>query len=143
MNWGHKIIIVFAVFIAGMLFLVYQSSTQNIELVTEDYYGKELVYQQKIDEAKRTSLLSGPVVIKLTAGEVVINFPKDFNAQTITGEATLYVPANEKKDIQKPFSVSDSPVSIAVPAGYHGLHYVKINWAVNGVNYYYEQQIII
>ena len=50
MNWGHKIIAVYVVFIAGMIFLVFKSSRQNIELVTEDYYAKELVYQQKIDE---------------------------------------------------------------------------------------------
>ena len=143
MNWGHKIIIVFAVFVAGMIFLVYKSSTQNIELVTQDYYGKELVYQQKIDEAKRTAMLSDTVVIKLVAQEIMISFPKDFKAQQITGEATLYVPANEKKDIQKQFSVTDGPVTIGVPGNYHGLTYIKINWSVDGVKYYYEHKIII
>lgn len=143
MNWGYKIIIVFAVFVSGMIFLVYKSSTQNIELVTQDYYGKELVYQQKIDEAKRTALLSDTVVIKLVAKEIIISFPKDFRAQQITGEATLYVPANEKKDIQKQFSVIDGPVSIGVPGNFHGLSYIKINWSVAGVNYYYEHKIII
>jgi nitrogen fixation protein FixH len=143
MNWGHKIIVVYVVFVAGMLFLAYKASTQNIELVTEDYYAKELVYQQKIDESKRTAALSAPVEIELINHAVTINFPKDFAAKKITGDATLYCPSDEKKDIHLPFMVTDSAVSIVVPDNYHGLNYVKVNWAVEGVNYYYEQKIII
>jgi hypothetical protein len=143
MNWGHKIILVYIVFVAGMLFLAFKSSKQNIELVTEDYYGKELVYQQKIDESKRTAALSAPVEIKFINHEVLINFPKDFAAKKIVGQADLYCPSDEKKDMNQKFSVTDSPVSIAVPVTYHGLHYVKINWTVEGVNYYYEYKIVI
>ena len=143
MNWGHKIIAVYILFVAGMLFLAFKSSRQNIELVTEDYYAKELVYQQKIDESKRTAALSDTVKISILHHAVTINFPKDFEAKKITGEVTLYCPANEKKDMNQQFMVTDSAVNISVPSSNHGLHYVKINWSVAGVNYYYEKKIII
>lgn len=143
MNWGHKIIAVYIVFVAGMLFLAFKSSTQNIELVTEDYYAKELVYQRKIDESKRTASLSAPVEIKVIDHKVTINFPKDFATKKITGEVILYCPANEKKDMNQQFLVTDNAVNITVPASNHGLHYVKINWSTGGVNYYYEKKIII
>lgn len=143
MNWGYKIIAVYVVFVAGMLFLAFKSSKQNIELVTEDYYAKELVYQQKIDETKRTALLSAPVNIKVINHELTINFPKDFAAKKITGDVTLYCPSDEKKDMLQKFIVTDSAVSIKVPDDYHGLRYVKINWGADSVNYYYEQKIII
>ena len=143
MNWGYKIIAVYIVFVAGMLFLAYKSSTQNIELVTEDYYAKELVYQQKIDESKRVASLSAPIEIKLVNHALTISFPKDFEAKKITGDAALYCPSDEKKDMHQQFMVTDSTVSIIVPDNYHGLNYVKINWAVEGVNYYFEQKIII
>ncbi|MEP7106412.1 MAG: FixH family protein [Ferruginibacter sp.] len=143
MNWGHKIIVVYAVFVAGMLLLAYKSSRQNIELVTEDYYARELVYQKKIDEAKRTALLSAPVNIKFSNHELNINFPKDFAAKEISGELILYCPSDEKRDIWRKFKVTDGTVKITVPGSNHGLHYVKINWDTEGVNYYYEQKIII
>lgn len=143
MNWGHKIIVVYIVFVAGMILLVYKASKQNIELVTEDYYAKELVYQKKIDQARRTSQLSAPVNIKLINHELTIDFPKDFAAKKLTGDVTLYCPSDEKKDMQQQFIVTDSAVSITVPDHYHGLHYVKINWGAGGLNYYYEQKIII
>lgn len=143
MNWGHKIILVYVVFVAGMLFLAFKSSKQNIELVTEDYYAKEVVYQQKIDESKRTAALTAPLEVKVVNHTLTINFPKDFATKNIAGEATLYCPADEKRDIHQSFSVTDSAVVMAVPKNYQGLHYVKINWSAGGVDYYYEYKIII
>ena len=143
MNWGQKIIVVYVVFVTGILFLAYKSSTQNTDLVTEDYYAKELVYQQKIDEVKRTALLSGTVKITMVNRELIIQFPKDFASKKITGSITVYCPSDEKKDIQHPFTVTDNDLNISVPANYHGLNYVKINWAAEGINYYYEHKIII
>lgn len=134
---------VYAVFVAGMLFLAFKSSKQNIELVTEDYYAKELVYQQKIDQSKRTAALSEPVAVNVINHTLTINFPKDFSTKNIEGVATLYCPADEKKDINQKFRVTDSAVSITVPNEYHGLHYVKINWSAEGVDYYYEYKIFI
>ena len=143
MNWGHKIIIVYVIFVAGMVFLAVKSSQQNIELVTEDYYAKELVYQQKIDEIKRTASLSAPVDITFINHELKINFPKDFATKKIVGEAVLYCPADEKKDMNQQFTVTDNAVNMSVPDYYHGLYYVKINWKVDGVDYYYEYKLII
>src|SRR5664279_4484108 len=108
MNWGYKIVVVYVIFVTGMLFLVYKSSTQNIELVTEDYYAKELVYQQKIDAVKRAGLLSAPVNIKFINHELTIYFPKDFASKKIAGDVTLYCPSDEKKDMNQKFSVTDS-----------------------------------
>ncbi|MCW3092156.1 MAG: hypothetical protein JWP81_3225 [Ferruginibacter sp.] len=143
MNWGHKIIIVYAVFVAGMLFLAFKSSKQNIELVTEDYYAKELVYQQKIDETKRADALTSKVSVDVIDHELKIGFPADFSGKPVAGEVTIYCPSDEKKDMRQPFSITDSALNISVPANYHGLHYVKISWSVAGMKYYCEHKIII
>ena len=63
MNWGYKILMVYILFVAGIMVMVFMSSTQNTDLVTTDYYEKELVYQQKIDQISRTSALSAKVAI--------------------------------------------------------------------------------
>ena len=143
MNWGHKIIIVYGVFVGGMILLAYQSSRQNTELVTDDYYAKELVYQQRIDQSKRTALVSAPVQVLIINIELSIHFPKDFAAKKISGDLTIYCPSNEKKDIHQQFSVTDSEVNVNLPANYKGLHYIKLTWETEGVNYYFEQKVII
>lgn len=143
MNWGYKIVAVYVMFVAGMVYLAYKSSTQNTDLVTEDYYAKELIYQQRIDQSKRTSALSAPVEINWANNELVIRFPKDFASKKISGDATLYCPSDEKKDMNQQFALSDGVVSMKVPANYHGLHYVKLYWKADGIDYYYEKQIFI
>ena len=42
MNWGYKIVLVYIVFITGIVTLVYKSSAQNQDLVVNDYYEQEL-----------------------------------------------------------------------------------------------------
>ena len=143
MNWGYKIIVVYVMFVAGMILLAYKSSTQNKDLVTEDYYAKELVYQQKIDQTKRASALTEPVEINIVNHELVITFPKEFAVKKIEGDVALYCPSDENKDINKQLALTDGKFIIKLPESTKGLNYVKINWTVDGVTYYLEKKIII
>jgi len=40
MNWGYKILFVYIAFVAGILAMVFGSSSQKVDLVTPDYYAK-------------------------------------------------------------------------------------------------------
>ena len=76
MNWGYKIIIIYSAFVLGIVFMVYKATQQNTDLVTTDYYAKELVYQDRIDEAKRTSLLSAQITIETIGSKVELSIPE-------------------------------------------------------------------
>jgi hypothetical protein len=143
MNWGTKILIVYVAFVAGIVFMVVKSSTQNTDLVTTDYYAKELKYQDKIDEVKRVSSLSAPVEYKILDNALVISFPKDFAGKKLVGEAVLYCPSDEKKDIKHRFTVLDEALELAIPAGSKGLYELHISWQDGGVTYYFEKKIFI
>jgi len=90
MNWGYKIFIVYGVFVAGILFMVVKSSSQQMDLVTTDYYEKELKYQDKIDEAARTNALSENIRYEIKDQHIILFFPKDFSGKKITGKAGFY-----------------------------------------------------
>ena len=141
MNWGYKIIVVYAIFIAGILFMVFKSSSQKMDLVTTDYYAKELKYQQKIDEAKHTDALSEKIHSEIKGNQLLIHFPKDFNGKKIEGDVELYYPADEDKDIKQHFDIVDSPLQMIIPAGTKGLHELHITWNANRVPYYFEQKV--
>ena len=143
MNWGYKILIVYAVFVAGIVFMVYKSSNEKMDLVTADYYGKELKFQQQIDETKRTDALSETVRYVIKGNQLLIYFPKDFAGKTLSGDAELYYPADENKDIHQHFDLADSALTIPVTKGNKGLHELHINWKADGTSYYFEQKIII
>src|SRR6188768_1326970 len=100
MNWGYKILFVYIIFVLGILFMVFKSSTQKTDLVTSDYYAKELKYQEKIDEMNRVVALSAPVEYTIKDNLLIINFPADFAGKKLVGEAILYCPSDENKDIK-------------------------------------------
>ena len=143
MNWGKKILIVYIVFVLGIVFMVYKASTQNTELVTTDYYAKELKYQDKIEEGKRVSALSAPVDCNIKDNAVIIQFPKDFAGRQLTGDAVLYCPSDEKKDVKKKFTLKDEPLQLQIPAGNRGLYELHLSWKDGGVTYYFEKKIFI
>ncbi len=57
MSWGKGIILVFVIFILGIGIMVYKSMTKNIDLVTSNYYEKELKYQEQIDKINNSNRL--------------------------------------------------------------------------------------
>jgi hypothetical protein len=143
MNWGTKIFIVYVVFVLGIVFMVFKSSIQKTDLVTTDYYTKELKYQDKIDEMNRVAALSAPVKYVVKDNELIIEFPKEFNGKKITGEAVLYCPSDENKDIRQPFSLQDEILKMNVPPAKNTLYQLQLSWQDGGVTYYFEKKIII
>lgn len=143
MNWGYRILIVYAVFVVGIMFLVFKSSSQKMDLVTTDYYAKELKYQQKIDEINRVTALSAPITCEIKNGELIIVFPKDFKGKNITGEAVLYCPSDEGKDAVHKFNIQDAPLVVPVPSVNKNAYELHLSWQVDGWNYYFEKKIVI
>lgn len=143
MNWGTKILIVYITFVAGIVFMVFKSSTQNTDLVTTDYYAKELKYQEKIDEIKRTAALSAPPEYHINDNAITIIFPKDFAGKQLAGEVVLYCPSDEQKDLKKNFSLKDESLQMQIPAGSRGLYELHVSWQEGGVSYYFEKKIMI
>lgn len=143
MNWGYKILFVYGIFVAGILFMVFKSSSQKMDLVTTDYYAKELKYQEKIDEMNRVSALSEEVRYEVKGNQIILYFPKDFAGKKITGNAELYCPSNEDKDIKQGFTLQDTSLIMPLAAGNRGQHELHITWQVDGKTYYFEKKIFI
>ncbi len=143
MNWGYKILTVYGIFVAGILFMVFKSSQQNFDLVTEDYYAKELKFQQQIDAAGRANALSEPVRAEIKNNELLVHFPKDFAGKKIDGEIQLYYAADKTKDVVKSFSTTDNTAILLMPANTVGKHELHLKWNVDGLSYYFEQKVFL
>ena len=143
MNWGHKILIVYIVFVAGIVTLVYKSSVQNQDLVVNDYYDQELKYQDKIDAIRRTNLLPSAVECKVENKAIIIQLPVIMKGLHVSASILLYDPTDERKDIKKEYSTSDAMIRFPIQEGNKGFHTLKISWSANNTSYYSEQQITI
>jgi len=76
MSWGKGIILVFVVFVLGIGILVYRSMTKNIDLVTTNYYEKELKYQEQIDKINNTNSLKEKIKIEYNGSVILITYPQ-------------------------------------------------------------------
>lgn len=141
MNWGYKILIVYIVFIAGMLGMVYVASKQTNEMQDKDYYSKELAYQSVIDGKNNLNALPDKLTITNTNDAVVIRIPEA--AATDISNGTIYFlrPSAEKNDVHevlKPDSKGEQYISKSKFE--KGIYSVQISWESKGKIYYNEQR---
>jgi hypothetical protein len=143
MNWGYKILIVYLVFVTGMLTLVYMSSMENKDLVSENYYEEEIKYQHVIDESANTASLSSEPVINRNKNIVNITFPAEFTNEKTDGDWVLYYAADKSKDVQGKLNVVNGKYSIELPDNATGTYQLKLKWQVAKKKYYYEKVITL
>ncbi len=144
MSWGYKILAGYLVFVAGIMVLVFKSSDQKVDLVTRDYYGKELQYQQRIDEISRAKALAvQPEFITGTAA-VEIRLPADFHGKKITGSLQLYCPSDEARDrVVNIDQDGQLPVQIGLKSSDHGNYSLQLSISSDGLRYYFEKNIFL
>ena len=142
MNWGNKILIVYAVFVIGIMLLVYKSSTQNTDLVTTDYYTKELAFQNTIEEGKRANELSETMKLNQSDSFLVITMPEEMMNSKLSADVTLYCPSNQEKDIRANLSTENGVIKLPLLRDIKGLYELHIRWKANDKYYYKEEKLV-
>jgi hypothetical protein len=142
-NWGYKIIFIYTVFVLGILTMVFLSAKENRDLVSENYYAEEIAYQKLIDQSAKTAALSAPVELMESAGQLIIQLPKEFDGVEINGEWTLYYAADKVRDIAGNFHTENGKHSIAIPTGARGQYLFKMHWTAGNKEYYFEKNIFL
>ncbi len=109
MNWGNGLAIALALFAGGLAFAVYKASQQNFDLVSKDYYAKELAYQETIDR-KENALSLGKTLLRLENDNVVIDFPEALEGQKASASIHMYYVTDARRDFvmtKKNWTVKD------------------------------------
>lgn len=143
-HWGHKIILVFLLFAAGIVTLVVKSFGTKIDMVTTDYYGAELKYQQVIDGRKNTAALSAPVSISQPEGMVLLTFPAELQGQSLQGQVLFYRPSDSQKDFSLPLVLdTQGRLQVSKQKFMPGSYRVKMQWTLNNKPYFQENALYI
>ncbi|ESU28309.1 cytochrome cbb3 oxidase maturation protein CcoH [Flavobacterium limnosediminis JC2902] len=143
-NWGTGIVIAFALFMTFILYFVFkvQSDSQyDHEMVTEEYYKKELNFQHQIDKQQNANSLSERVRIESNNEGLLIVFPKDFDITKIKGKVSLYRPSNQKLDFEVPISLSTSNLLIPKTDLVGGRWDIAVEWEYEGKEYLNKKEV--
>lgn len=143
-NWGTGIVIAFALFMSFILYFVFKvqsDSKYDNELVTEEYYKKEIRVQSDIQNVQNANDLKVKVVIANTEKGVQITFPKDLDFKKIKGTVSLYRPSNQKLDFETSISLSSPDLLIPKNNLVGGLWDITVEWNYDGKTYLNKEEI--
>jgi len=68
-HWGHGIFLFYVVFVASLVTVVIKSRQFDNSLVTEEYYARDLNYQQEYDRRMNSKSLAEPLSIMRVNGQ--------------------------------------------------------------------------
>jgi len=143
-NWGTGLVIGMVLFIGFIMFFVIKISTDkkyDYDLVTEEYYKKEMVYQKEIDDQANSNSLSGNIIGEKTEAGWMLTFPENLDYSKITGTVLLYRPSNKMLDFQMPLQLSSKNLLIPDELLVAGRWNTIVQWSYNGEDYLYKNEI--
>lgn len=143
MSWGTKLTLVFIGFVGLMATLVYKSFNTHFDLVTKDYYGEELRYQEVIDGKANAEAMEEQVTLEQQQSNVVISFPASMQQADIKGEVWLYFPNNAKFDQRIPLQLENGIQTIPIALLSSGNYEARVQWIYNGQPFYKIHQLVI
>ena len=143
-NWGTGITLAIVGFISFIMYFVVSMSTDKKmahDLVTEEYYKKELDFQGRLDRELNAQNLVENISIEKTAAGLLIRFPEDLEFQNIEGHVFLYRPSNKQLDVEIPLSLSSHQMLIPEKHLLAGRWNIEINWNYFEENYFFKEEL--
>lgn len=144
-KWSTGIVIAIAAFITFIMVMVVtmvSDNAYNHDLVTDNYYQKELKYQDNIDATKNLHKLEYPLAIQKVSDGVEVVFPKDLTPEKIKGKVFLYRPSNKTLDSEIEINTNQHSLVISDEALVSGRWDIVIDFTYNNQKYFYKEQII-
>ncbi len=96
MNWGKGIIIAMALFMGFILTLVITLMRQDVDLEIDDYYNKELAFNEQYNAQQNYMDATEKITFNVTTDSLFVIFPKDL--QTGAAKIQLQRPNNKQQD---------------------------------------------
>ncbi len=144
-SWGKGIVIaifLFIVFISSMVYVMISDRRYNHDLVTEEYYQKELEVQGNIDAQKNANKLETSVKIERENKDLIVVFPEFFKPEKIQGKVLLYRPSNEKLDSEIPIKITTNKLVIPSEKLLGGRWNISVHFKYEDKSYLYKEELI-
>ncbi|GBD90214.1 fixH [bacterium BMS3Abin04] len=144
LNWGTGILVFYVLFMAVSIWFISFAMSKDVNLVTDDYYSKEIKYQEQIDRVKRTNNLPEKLKVKVLGENIVFRFPSIFKSDKIEGNILLYRPSNRYYDHSLSIELNkNNEQSFSSENLLKGLWKIKVDWTVDSLTYFNEENIMV
>ena len=140
-SWPLGIGIIYGLFVVFLLIYLVYANFNSVDLVTKDYYAKDLKYQQQIDRQDRTSGLESGMTWQYSERSQIVQlqFPSNIDPAQISGKIIFFRPSDAQLDNSVTINPNvDCNQEINVGKLTQGMWRLKIFWKVGNTDYYNE-----
>lgn len=144
--WAVGISAFIVFFLVATITLVVIVSQQDYDLVTQNYYEKDLGYQNEIETRRRTNALGEKPRLELDRAAKVCNviFPVRPDYTALEGEVTLYRISDAARDLRHPLALdTQGRQFISVSDLQSGQWIFKLRWREGGEEFYIEERMYL
>jgi hypothetical protein len=144
--WPLGIVLTLSVFIVSTVGLIVMACSQRTDLVTPDYYEREIKFQGQIDRVERTQRAAGQASVAYdpAAKCITVSLPANQAAREISGRIELYRPSAAGMDRSIKLAPDTNGVQRLDAAGLApGLWKVRISWTVERQDYFLDEKVIV
>ena len=143
LSWGTKLAMFISVYVIGILIFVGFSLTQDINLISTDYYPQGIDFQTKIDKIKNTYTLKEKVVVSQQAGTIQVQFPEGMRSG-VSGSIIFFRPSNSDNDLRSDIKLDETGLQVFKSEKLiKGRYAIKIDWKHQDKGYYQEEAIYL
>jgi len=143
MNWGKKITIAYLAFVALIVTMVVVSVRQKVDLVSADYYAKELNYQSDLNKLNNAKALSSQLKCLVLDNALQIQFPAEQSSSIISGKIFIYKPSDNKSDRTIDIKSTNGIQVLPTSSYSKGMYRVIVDWTVDGKDFQSESIVVI
>ena len=142
LNWGTSIAIFYSLFALTMVGFVIKSKSIDHDLVVDDYYAKDLAYQQQYDKLTNSQALANDLKIDASKDGIQLLFPAEVGQ--VSGDIQIYRADDKSKDVSLKIAPNEQnqqlvPTDQLTP----GRWTVKVDWQAGSKSFYKEQVVLL
>lgn len=139
MKWIVAAFVVFALFMGALVFI---SLREDVNLVSENYYAKELMHQDKIDQQNNANQLAEQPQLSFVDNSVKVSFP--YFSSIEKGQLHVLRPSDNRLDQTFELSALEGDSQLfELKVWEKGLYRVSLTWTMDGKEYYFEKLMVL
>lgn len=145
-TWGHAAIAIpVTIVVVFTTVLIRSMADENkTELVVDDYYAKELRFQEQIDKTKNALLVQTNLDWVQNGQNFHLLLSGNFKSENVSGTLVVYRPSDSSLDFEIPLSLDSNGVQVVNGNKFtRGKYQIQVNFTVNDTLCYLEKNIYI
>lgn len=131
LNWPTGIVLAIISFMIFILSFVYKSiavDRYQHELVSEDYYGDELHYQEEINKLNNSKTLEKDIQLSNSEKGIIVKFPEEIASDEISGLIRFQRLSNIKLDFSEEILLEGHEQLIPTERLVSGKWIIRVEW---------------